>query len=211
MKRVVLLGDSILDNRSYTAPEPDTAFHLQEFLGGGWAVELHARDGAVMAGIAGQVDRLPADVDVAIVSIGGNDATSHLHLLEPRTGSSVEQLGQLRRVAKDFAAAYAECLALLRKRVQRLVACTIYEVPLDSPARADLARVPLSLLNDQIIRAAASAGAEVLDLRFVCDEPADYVLQIEPSARGARKIARAIAHVVRDQDGLAATRFYRGW
>ena len=37
-------------------------------------------------------------------------------------------------------------------------------------------------------------------------DPADFVLQIEPSAQGAEKIAAAIAAVVRGDDGWTAGR-----
>lgn len=79
----------------------------------------------------------------------------------------------------------------------RLVVCTIYEPPLENPELARLAQVPLAIFNDRIIRIASRLGVDVLDLRSVCTEPDDFVLEIEPSAEGARKIAGAIAEVVR--------------
>jgi hypothetical protein len=48
-------------------------------------------------------------------------------------------------------------------------------------------------VNDRIVRAARRVGAHVLELRDVCTEASDFVMQIEPSAQGARKIAAAIA------------------
>ena len=42
---VVVVGDSILDNRTYTGPEPETAECLRRMLGTGWTIELLARDG----------------------------------------------------------------------------------------------------------------------------------------------------------------------
>jgi hypothetical protein len=36
----------------------------------------------------------------------------------------------------------------------------------------------------------------IIDLRLVCDEPADYANPIEPSSTGGAKIARAIASAV---------------
>ena len=45
------------------------------------------------------------------------------------------------------------------------------------------------------LETSARLGLEVLELRSVCTEDDDYVLEIEPSARGADKIARAIAAV----------------
>jgi len=55
----------------------------------------------------------------------------------------------------------------------------------------------LSLFNDSITRAAFSSGTPVIDLRLICSEDADYANPIEPSSQGGRKIARAIATLVR--------------
>ena len=65
-------------------------------------------------------------------------------------------------------------------------------------------RVPLTLLNDQIVREAARAGGDALDLRSVCTSAADFVRQIEPSAQGARRIAAAIETVARGVPSGAA-------
>ena len=51
----------------------------------------------------------------------------------------------------------------------------------DTAAR--LARVPLTLLNDQIIRIASTCRVDVLDLRTVCTRPSDFVKDIETLTR----------------------------
>jgi hypothetical protein len=78
------------------------------------------------------------------------------------------------------------------QRDQEEVRTIGYEPPLLDPMTARLARIPLSLMNDQILRAASDAGRDVLDLRRVCTDPTDFVREIEPSPVGARKIAAAI-------------------
>ena len=55
------------------------------------------------------------------------------------------------------------------------------------------ARTGLMLFNDVILRVAFERALAVIDLRLVCNEPADYANPIEPSGRGGQKIARAIA------------------
>src|SRR5919107_4681317 len=91
-RTLVLLGDSILDNASYTRPAPDTAHHLRQRLGADWRVELLARDGACIPDVRFQLAALPGRVDCTVLSIGGNDATQHLDLLERRVSSSAEVL-----------------------------------------------------------------------------------------------------------------------
>jgi hypothetical protein len=193
---LVLLGDSILDNAPYTRPAPDTAHHLRQRLGAGWTVERLARDGAVISDVRFQLAELPARVDCAVLSIGGNDAAEHIDLLARRVSWAAEVLDALAAIADRFATDYLELAAAVMARTGRLVLCTIYEPPLFDPVMARLARVPLGVLNDRIVQIASRLRLEVLDLRTVCTEEDDFVKQIEPSARGAEKIATAIARLV---------------
>ena len=207
-RRLALLGDSILDNNPYVAPEPDTASHLQRSLGSAWVVDLIARDGSTMADLRFQIGNLVGVPEVAILSVGGNDAIDHIGVLEPRTTTTTELLGQLQNVAEDFGTRYAHVLETLLPRVGRLVVCTIYEPPLTDPQTARLAHVPLSLLNDRIVRAASTRGVDILDLRTVCTEVSDFVREIEPSPAGARKIAAAIEAIVRGAFAHTPTRLF---
>lgn len=207
-RTLALLGDSILDNASYTHPAPDTAHHLRTHLGAAWHVELLARDGACISDVRFQLSQLAAQVDCIILSIGGNDAVQHIDLLERRVSSAAEVLDALVSIGDRFAAQYRELAARVAPTAQRLVLCTIYEPPLHDPVAARLARVPLAVLNDRIVRIASRLSLEVLDLRTVCTAESDFVRQIEPSAAGAEKIAAAIATVVRgDPPPMAAQVF----
>lgn len=207
-RNVLLVGDSILDNQPYTRPLPDTATHLRAALGEGWTVELLARDGAVMAEIPEQLQQVTSRDACAFVSIGGNDLTRHLSLLDRPSATAAELLGAVLHIADEFSATYEAAVRAVANRVARTVLCTIYEVQLEPPPFAELARVPLGVMNDRIIRTAARLGLEVLELRDVCTEPSDFVLQIEPSAQGARRIADAIADVLLDDAGTAAARIH---
>lgn len=204
---VVLLGDSILDNAPYTRPEPDTMAHLAMLLPE-WSVLRAARDGARMRDVDSQLRQLGARPAVGVLSIGGNDATAHLGLLERRATSAAEILEELLEIADDFASHYERVVRAVQRRFERTVVCTIYEVQLEPPVLARLAKVPLAVLNDRIVRIAASLGVEVLELRSVCTTPDDFVLQIEPSARGAAKIARAIAALVTGETPLVTGRVF---
>ena len=77
--------------------------------------------------------------------------------------------------------------------------CTIYNGNLSGQEGA-AARVALMAFNDVILRVAFESKLQVIDLRLVCTEPADYANPIEPSSRGGEKIARAIMRSL----GLAA-------
>jgi hypothetical protein len=197
MRHIALIGDSILDNSPYTAPEPDTTDCLQRSLGTGWSVELLARDGSTMSDLRFQFANIRKGAEIAVLSIGGNDAIAHIQVLDqPATGSAVV-LDELATIVEEFGVNYRRALADLLPRVRRLIVCTIYEPPLHNPTTARLAKVPLSLINDRIIREANRVGVDVIDLRTVCTDAADFVKEIEPSGIGARKIAAAIDTVVR--------------
>jgi hypothetical protein len=71
------------------------------------------------------------------------------------------------------------------------VLCTVYNGALQEQAAA--AQTALALFNDAILRTAVDFRLDVVELRSVCTEPADYANAIEPSGRGGRKIASAVA------------------
>jgi hypothetical protein len=194
---LVLLGDSILDNSPYTRPEPDTTAHLRALLGSEWFVERLAQDGATMSDLPFQLEELKPNPSVAVLSIGGNDATEHIGILERRATSAAEIFGELLTIADAFESRYEAAARSVAGRARYTLLCTIYDVQLEPPALARLARVPLAILNDRILRIGSRLGLDVLELRSVCTDPADFVKQIEPSPQGAAKIARAIAAIVK--------------
>jgi len=208
MPKLVLLGDSILDNAPYTRPEPDTTGHLERLLGSPWQVTLLAQDGAVMAGMQRQIDRLAHRPDVAVLSIGGNDVMSHIDLLNRPASRSSEVLEELLAIAETFEKQYEAVAAAVAERSEQTLLCTIYEVQLEPSSYAELARVPLAVLNDRIVRVAARLGVDVVELRSVCTEPDDFVLQIEPSPAGAAKIAHVIAAAVQAKDRTGMTHVF---
>lgn len=203
-RRLVLLGDSILDNAPYTRPAPDTAAHLRRHLGTGWTVDLLAQDGARMRDVQSQLDRITHAPDKAILSVGGNDAIQHVGLLSAQSANAADLFGELLSIADAFEGSYTSVAAAVAERVPRTVLCTIYDVRLDPPLYARLVRVPLAVLNDRIVRTAMRLGLDVLELRAVCTEREDFTLQIEPSAQGADKIAAAIAGLLQPGDAAPA-------
>jgi len=207
MPTLALLGDSILDNQAYAKPALDTASHLRNSLGSDWNVELLAQDGATISDTRFQLSSVPARTDFAVLSAGGNDAVEHLGLLTQAARSAAEVLEALHEIG-PFREHYESLLEGLRPKVDRLVVCTIYEPPRSDRTAARLATVPLAVLNDRIIRAAARLGADILDLRSVCTATSDFVLEIEPSPSGAAKIAQAIHRAMVAAHGQASVRLF---
>jgi lysophospholipase L1-like esterase len=197
---IVLLGDSIFDNGAYVSGGPSVIEHLQRLLPTDWQATLLAVDGATIASIERQLERIPADATHLVLSIGGNDVLgqSALILSEP-THSFAAALAGLAAIRDDFAREYRQMLAEVRRRELPLAVCTIYDaVPVLSPAET----AGLAIFNDVITRQAFAAGATLIDLRLVCQEKSDYagISPIEPSATGGAKIARAIVAALQDID-----------
>jgi hypothetical protein len=71
---VVLLGDSIFDNKAYVGDGPDVIAQLREALPSGSTATLAARDGSTTNDIAGQLATAPKNATHLVVSVGGNNA-----------------------------------------------------------------------------------------------------------------------------------------
>ena len=191
-KHVVLLGDSIFDNAAYTGREPDVIQHLRSILPSGWKASLLAVDGSITSDLSSQVREVPADASHLVVSIGGNDALMNSDLLELPVDSTAEALELFHRRVTAFESNYRPAIEEVLELGKPTTLCTIYNGNLPDPEHARHARVALMMFNDVILRTAFELRLPVIELRLVCNEPADYANPIEPSGRGGRKIAMAI-------------------
>jgi hypothetical protein len=193
---VVLLGDSVFDNGAYVAAGPDVATQLRQALPAGWRATLLARDGAVAADLPQQIARLPADARHLLVSLGGNDALGHLGVLDEPVGSVAEALERLAGIRDSFRADYLDAVTAVLGLGLPAWLCTIYEPRFPEPEMQRVAIVALSIFNDVITRAVSAQRLNLLDLRVLFDDGADYANPIEPSVQGGGKIARAIVQRV---------------
>jgi lysophospholipase L1-like esterase len=192
---IVLLGDSIFDNRAYTGPEPDVASHLRTLLPNE-RTTLLAVDGSTISDLSRQLARVPEDASHLVISIGGNDALMNSDLLDLPARSTAEALEMFAQRIADFESGYRGAVAQALRFGLPTTICTIYNGNLPDPRHARLARVALTTFNDVILRVGFEHGLDVIDLRIVCNEPGDYANPIEPSGPGGLKIARAIAMAV---------------
>jgi len=198
MPHLALLGDSIFDNAAYVGGGPDVAALLRAELAGEAEVSLLARDGDVVAGVAAQLQRLPAEVTHLALSVGGNDALGQSALLERPVASVGEAVAMLAGVQRGFRAEHRHMLELVRERGLPVLVGTIYDANFEPP-QGPVVATALGIFNDAISRNAISLGMDLLDLRLICSEAADYANPIEPSVQGGRKIARAIARWLRSE------------
>ena len=200
MPHIVLLGDSIFDNGAYTRGGPDVITQLRGVLPAGWRATLGAVDGATTEDFGRQTSTLPTDTTHIVLSLGGNDALGHADLLDRRVRSSAEVLAELASAAERFERRYRRAVEAVVARGVPVTVCTIYNGNFPDADFQRLASTALTVFNDAILRVAFEHGLTVIDLRLICNEPADYANPIEPSSRGGAKMARTIAMML-DGDG----------
>lgn len=196
---VVLLGDSVFDNRSRGASEPgvaqDVAAVLRRRLPDAWQVTCRARSGSRIAAIDGQIRTIPEGATHLVASLGGNDALDEARRLR-EFGSVLAALAAFPGILGRLEAgcdALARSLAAARRPA---ALCAIYEPRLPDPGLRAMGSAALGAINDVLRTAAERAGVGIIDLALVCTEDSDFSDPIHPSAQGIAKIADAIARWV---------------
>jgi hypothetical protein len=155
MAHIVLLGDSIFDNRSYVRPgEPDVVRQLHARLPRSDRATLRAVDGATTAGVPAQLARIPGDTTHLVVSAGGNDALGRIDVLEASSRSIADTLMRLAEIGDAFRESYRAMLRAVLAAGRPTALCTIYDPRFPDPRLQRLAVTALTLFNDVVVRAA---------------------------------------------------------
>jgi hypothetical protein len=199
-RQLILLGDSIFDNRAYLQPgERDVVAHLRaKLLPADWTVELWAVDGSVCDDVSVQLDRGRLEPPaVFVLSVGGNDALAYADLLsDPTMESLADALQRLYGIREDFRERYAAALDRILDLGQPLIVCTVYNPRFPDDDTQIAAEAALSIFNDVIVHEAFRRDLAVIDLRDVCTDDADFAGEVEPSELGGEAIAEAIVAAV---------------
>lgn len=203
MAHIVLLGDSVFDNAAYVEQGQDVLQTLRDRLEPGWHATLLARDGAVLADVRRQVDRIPPEGTHLIISAGGNDALGEVAVFGEAVATIGEALASLAGIRKQFRQGYRYMLDSVLPLGLPTTICTIYDVRFPDPNLREIANTALTLLNDEITREAALRNIPVIDLRVLLDQDSDFANAIEPSASGGEKIAKVIAELAAHHDFAA--------
>jgi hypothetical protein len=196
MPHVVLIGDSIFDNAAYTQGGPDVVSQVRGLLPRGWKATGLAADGSTTDRITDQLVRLPRDATHLVVSVGGNNALTHLPVLQTPVSTTAQAIDALATIGSDFEARYRFAIAACVRTGVPLAVCTICDGWFDGRSFQRIAATVLTIFNDVIVRVAIEHALPVMDLRTVCGSPEDYANEIEPSSVGGGKIARVIVGFV---------------
>lgn len=204
MAHIVLLGDSIFDNLSYTEGGPDVIAQVRRLLPEGSQASLLAVDGATLQNIPPQLERVPKDATHLVLSAGGNDAIMYADILDTAVNTTALALEALSAVSREFEEKYRRVVAACREFRLPLTICTIYNGCFPEADYQRLVSTALMVFNDVILRIGIEFGLTVIDLRFVCSSPEDYANPIEPSSIGGEKIARAIVALTTEESAGSA-------
>ncbi|MBA7566533.1 hypothetical protein ES708_08224 [subsurface metagenome] len=110
MHHIVLLGDSIFDNGVYVGGDPDVATHLRQLVPADWKVTLCAVDGSSTGDIIQQLKNVPQDASHLFLSVGGNDALAHSHLLTDFATPGIQILEYLADAVEEFGVKYRRAI-----------------------------------------------------------------------------------------------------
>jgi GDSL-like Lipase/Acylhydrolase family len=196
MKHIVLLGDSIFDNKAYVGNEPDVISQLQNKIPADWQATLNAIDGSVIENIGHQLLDVPQDTTHLFISVGGNDAILNADVLQLKINSSAEVFDILANRVSTFEYHYKEMLKKVLSLNLPTTLCTIYFPNSPDDFIQKISCAALASFNDVIVRQAFLNGLPLIDLRLVCNEKDDYANEIEPSSKGGNKISEKILEVV---------------
>jgi lysophospholipase L1-like esterase len=199
---VLLLGDSIVDNAEYVRPrEPDVASQLASLLPSHTVIR-RAVDGAKSGDVlAWQTDEVE-NAGHVILSAGGNDALEHIDLLEDAGERRAKDvLVSLWSVREQFRRSYVTLLARLALARRPVLVLTVYNPCFHAhgfdTAYQQAAEGAISIINDVIQQEARRRSFDILELRTLFTDQADYANPIEPSAIGGAKLAKCMSDWVR--------------
>lgn len=196
MAHLVLLGDSIFDNALYVGDRPNVIQQLKAKLPDTWKATLKAVDGHKIDDVYAQLENLPEDATHLILSVGGNNALSHLRILNQNVTSSTQVFSELANISHEFEQQYQRLLRKILSFNLPTAVCTIYYPNHSQYFERQIAIAALATFNDVIIKQAFLTGIPLIDLRLTCSQTQDYANAIEPSAIGGAKIVNAIMNVV---------------
>lgn len=188
---VGLLGDSVFDNRLHVNGGPDVQAHMCALAPDGCLATLYAVDGATTSTFQRQLDNVPDHVTHLAISLGGNDALQTMPLMFTPTSSVGMGLQLLDERLQAFEHAYRRCVSSALSLGRPVLLLTIYNGDFEPNLRV-MTRAGVALFNDVIIRVAREWKLPTVELRHVCNEPADFERCIEPSVRGGQKVAAAV-------------------
>ena len=223
MSKVALLGDSIVDNKVYVGTGEFSVLEHLESLSDLEFSQI-AVDGHTTVGVLQeQIDKIEKDPDFIVLSIGGNDLLEYLYLLVDDINKHLfsRNLEIMNSFVEPIRERYEEIVERLTKEQGKVLLCTVYNGDFERgdgyetleinqefttsfgvlfQGKQEAAGVIARVFNDIVYSTGNKFGVDVLELREIFTESADYANPIEPSHIGGRKLAEKILEWIESND-----------
>ena len=195
-KELVLLGDSIIDNKTYVLDgEKSVLEHIQSKTDIK-TVQL-ALDGATTGDVLdNQLNNISSEASHIVLSVGGNDLLNEIGFLTEDFKYTPNQvLERCYSLIAPITKKYESIVTTLQTSKIRanLLLCTVYEGDLEGSVMYDdiaiSSRTMLSLFNDSVYKTHNMFKTGILELRHIFTNKEDYANPIEPSHQGGEKLA----------------------
>jgi hypothetical protein len=201
-RHVVLLGDALLD--AYSSIDKSPGRFEDELLpgtGSQWKISVVSPSEAERAGPS---LALPGDATHALIFIEGNHAIEQSGLLDRPAHAHGDTLEQLSLAADEFERRLQQLIHVAQAARLIIMVCTMYAPHYKKNAlRQRSASAALAVFNDRVTKRAAEAGAALIDLRLICNEPGDYDKPTQLSKSGLQKAANVIRFAMFELDAGA--------
>ena len=199
MSFITLLGDSIIDNKSYVQ---HGEFSVLEHLENQSDLQFQqiAYDGHTTENVLkGQINSPSIQSSSHLVlSAGGNDLLYNIPFLYegPIENINGAVAGVQQYIFNPLQQRYETIVEKLSSHRANLLLCTVYEGDLGRTDEyrdvLDSSKTMVSTFNDTVYKTASMYNADVLELRHIFTSSEDYANPIEPSHIGGEKLAQAI-------------------
>ena len=199
MSYITLLGDSIIDNKTYVQKgELSVLEHLENI--SEYEYTQLAFDGDTTLNVLNGQLLSPgiATSSHLVLSIGGNDLLQNLSFLYEGPVDKINDAvaGVQQYIFKPLEQRFETIIEKLSSHRANLLLCTVYEGDLGRTDEfrdvLDSSKIMVSSFNDIVYKTARKYNADVLELRHIFTSPDDYANPIEPSHIGGEKLAQAI-------------------
>ena len=199
MTSITLLGDSIIDNKTYVQQQEYSVLEHLNSLSKNKFFQL-AYDGDTTVNV---IERQLHSQEIAksshlVLSIGGNDLLQNILFLHEGPIENINKaLADVhQRIFKSLEQRFETIVEKLSSHRANLLLCTVYEGDLGRTSEfrdvLDSSKIMVSSFNDTVYKTASKYNADVLELRHIFTSPEDYANPIEPSHVGGEKLAQAI-------------------
>ena len=199
LSHITLLGDSVIDNKSYLQTgELSVTEHLNNL--SDLDFTQVAYDGDTTFDILNKQLFSPSvrTSSHIVLSIGGNDLLHNLSYLYASSISNINiaVAGMYQQIFKPLEDRFETIIQRLSSHRANLLLCTVYEGDLGRTDEfrdiSDSSKIMVSSFNDIVYKTGQKYNADVLELREIFISAEDYANPIEPSHIGGEKLAKSI-------------------